>query len=47
MVGLWEERKNCSGSRIRFKNEQLGIYSIMKQWMIKTIYDHLKNNDLI
>ena len=36
-----------SGSRIRFKNEQLGIYSIMKQWMIKTIYDHLKNNDLI
>ena len=45
-----------SGSRIRFKNEQLGIYidlhrphpgSIMKQWMIKTIYDHLKKNDLI
>ena len=21
--------------------------SIMKQWMIKTIYEHLKNNDLI
>lgn len=45
-----------SGSRIRFKNEDLGIYidlhkphpgSIMKQWMMKAIYDHLKINDLI
>jgi hypothetical protein len=45
-----------SGSRIRFKNETLGIYidlhrphpgSVMKQWMIKAIYIHLKANDLI
>ena len=40
-----------SGSRVRFKNETLGVYidihrphpgSIMKEWMIKTIYQHLK-----
>lgn len=45
-----------SGSRIRFKNDALGIYvdlhkphpdSIMKQWMMRTIYDHLKMNKLI
>ena len=45
-----------SGSRIRFKNDGLGIYidlhkphpgSIMKQWMMKAIYDHLKMNNLI
>ncbi len=45
-----------SGSRIRFKNESLGIYidlhkphpgTIMKQWMIKTMYDHLKRNNII
>ena len=40
-----------SGSRVRFKNESLGVYidihrphpgSIMKEWMIKAIYQHLK-----
>ena len=40
-----------SGSRVRFKNETLGVYidihrphpgSIMKEWMIKAIYLHLK-----
>ena len=45
-----------SGSRVRFKNEQSGIYidihrphpgSIMKEWMIKAIYQHLKSNNLI
>lgn len=45
-----------SGSRVRFKNENLGIYidlhkphpgTIMKQWMIKTIYDHLRRNNII
>ena len=45
-----------SGSRIRFNNESLGIYidlhkphpgTIMKQWMIKTMYDHLKRNNII
>ena len=45
-----------SGSRVRFKNEQTGEYidihrphpgSIMKEWMINTIYEHLKSNKLI
>lgn len=45
-----------SGSRIRFKNETLGVYidlhkphpgSIMKEWMMKEIYKHLKANNLI
>ena len=45
-----------SGSRIRFKNEATGMYidlhrphpgSIMKEWMMKEIYRHLKNNQLI
>ena len=40
-----------SGSRVRFKNETKGVYidihrphpgSIMKEWMIKAIYQHLK-----
>lgn len=45
-----------SGSRIRFKNEQTGQYidihkphpgSIMKVWMMKAIYLHLKSNGFI
>lgn len=45
-----------SGSRIRFKNEETGAYinlhrphpgSIMKEWMMKEIYQHLKSNGLI
>ncbi len=45
-----------SGSRIRFKNELTGEYidlhkphpgSIMKEWMMKAIYRHLKNKGLI
>ena len=45
-----------SGSRIRFKNESTGQYidihkphpgNIMKEWMMKTIYQHLKSNGLI
>lgn len=45
-----------SGSRIRFKNEQTGQYidihkphpgSIMKEWMMKAIYQHLKSNGFI
>lgn len=45
-----------SGSRIRFKNAETGLYidlhkphpgSIMKEWMMKTIYQHLKSNGLI
>ena len=45
-----------SGSRIRFKNEKLGVYldlhkphpgSIMKEWMMKEMYRHLKSNELI
>ena len=42
-----------SGSRVRFKNETTGVYidihrphlgSIMKEWMIKAIYQHLKEH---
>ena len=42
--------------RVRFKNEQTGQYidihkphpgSIMKEWMMKAIYQHLKSNGLI
>lgn len=45
-----------SGSRVRFKNENSGMYidihrphlgSIMKAWMMKEIYKHLMNNHLI
>ena len=45
-----------SGSRIRFKNEATGAYidlhrphpgSIMKEWMMKEIYNHLNNNNLL
>lgn len=45
-----------SGSRIRFKNEKTEQYidihkphpgSIMKEWMMKAIYQHLKSNGLI
>lgn len=45
-----------SGSRVRFKNESTGTYidihrphpgSIMKEWMIKTIYLHLKSYGFI
>lgn len=45
-----------SGSRIRFKNEENGAFldihkphpgSIMKEWMMKEIYKHLKNNALL
>ncbi len=45
-----------SGSRIRFKNESTDDYidlhrphpgSIMKEWMMKEIYRHLKSKGLI
>ena len=45
-----------SGSRVRFRNDATGSYIdihrphpgiIMKYWMVKTIYQHLKNNGLI
>lgn len=45
-----------SGSRIRFKNEETGAFinlhrphpgSIMKEWMMKEMYQHLKYNGLI
>jgi hypothetical protein len=45
-----------SGSRVRFKNEQTGKYldihkphpgSVMKEWMMRTIYQHLKSNGFI
>jgi len=49
-------KHTTSGSRVRFKNESTGCYidilrphpgSIMKEWMVKTIYLHLKNNGFI
>ena len=55
--GYHEHNKGAtSGSRVRFKNDTTGNYidihrphlgSIMKEWMVKTIYQHLKNNGLI
>lgn len=55
--GYSEHNKGAtSGSRVRFKNEQTGQYidihkphpdSIMKAWMMKAIYQHLKSNGLI
>jgi hypothetical protein len=51
-----QPRQKPTSNNAKFIAKQLGIYidlhrphpgSIMKQWMIKTIYDHLKNNDLI
>ena len=56
-LGYQKHNKGAtSGSRIRFKNEQTGMYidihrphpgSIMKAWMMKEIYKHLVNNHLI
>lgn len=56
-LGYKQHNKGAtSGSRIRFKNEEKGIFvdihrphpgSIMKEWMLKVIYKHLKNNKLI
>jgi len=56
-LGYTEHTKgSTSGSRVRFKNEQTGAYidihrphpgSIMKEWMVKTIYQHLKSHKLI
>jgi hypothetical protein len=55
--GYMEHTKGAtSGSRVRFKNEETGAYidihrphpgSIMKEWMVKTIYQHLKSKGLI
>lgn len=52
--GYSEHNKGAtSGSRVRFKNENAGVYvdihkphpgSIMKAWMMKDIYEHLKIN---
>lgn len=45
-----------SGSRVQFKNEKTGAYidihrphpgSIMKAWMMRTIYEHLKKEGFI
>lgn len=55
--GYCEHNKGAtSGSRVRFKNKQTDRYidihkphpgSIMKAWMMKTIYQHLKSEGLI
>ena len=55
--GYMEHTKGAtSGSSVRFKNEETGAYidihrphpgSIMKEWMVKTIYQHLKSKGLI
>ena len=45
-----------SGSRVRFKNEATGEYidihrphpgSVMKEWMLKAVYQHLNDKKLI
>lgn len=55
--GYSEHNKGAtSGSRVRFKNDNDGAYidihkphpgSIMKAWMMKLIYEHLKKNNRI
>lgn len=55
--GYSEHNKGAtSGSRVRFKNEQTGQFidihkphpgSIMKEWMMKTIFQHLKSKGCI
>jgi len=55
--GYVEHNKGAtSGSRVRFFNQKTGMYidihkphpgSIMKMWMMKAIYNHLKENNLI
>ena len=55
--GYIEHTKGAtSGSRVRFVNHETGAIidihrphpgSIMKEWMVKTICQHLKNNGLI
>jgi len=59
LASLGYEKHNkgaTSGSRIRFKNGETGMYidihrphpgSIMKEWMMKEIYKHLTTNKLI
>ncbi|CCY03312.1 toxin-antitoxin system toxin component HicA family [Prevotella sp. CAG:924] len=57
LLGYTKLNKGATlGSHIRFKNEETGQYidihrphpgSIMKAWMIKAIYQHLKKNGLI
>ncbi len=57
LFGYKEHNKGAtSGSRVRFKNEEKEIYidihkphpgSIMKEWMMKAIYQHLKSNEFI
>ena len=45
-----------SGSRVRFKNEATGEYidihrphpgSVMKEWMLNAVYQHLKSKNLL
>lgn len=57
IYGYEEHNKGAtSGSRVRFKNVQNGTYvdihrphpgSIMKAWMMKTVFQHLKDNGLL
>lgn len=57
LFGYQKHNKGAtSGSRIRFKNDSTGQYidihrphpgSIMKGWMMKTLYQHLRNQGLI
>ncbi len=50
-----DNKGTTSGSRIRFRKES-GVYidihkphpdSIMREWMMKAVFIHLKNNNLI
>lgn len=57
VFGYHEHNKGTtSGSRVRFKNGQTGEYidihkphpgNVMKEWMVKMIYLHLKSKGLI
>ena len=54
-IALWRKGVT-SGSRIRFKNQESGMWvdlhrphpgNMMKEWMMKVLYKHLKENGLI
>ena len=51
-----DNKGTTSGSRVSFKNTKIGVSinihkphpsPVMKEWMMKQIYLHLKNNSLI
>lgn len=56
LMSIYGYKGATSGSRVRFRNVLNGAYvdihrphpgSIMKAWMMKTVFQHLKDNGLL